>query len=117
MSAPKAIQDALTEIVYYGILMIRMEAKGGNSVRCAIEAEHIHNLPNLINNYSDDYLLCYYPKDVQSYLAATKSTNVNCFRPAWMIIDQYLKEKGKIPHEVIIEIDTPTSSTRDAKEE
>ena len=97
MIAISEVKDALTEIVYYGILLIRSEARAGNATRCAIEAEHLHNLPNLINNYSDEHLLCYYPNEVTSYLAATKSVNVNCYRPAWAIIDQYLKEKGKIP--------------------
>lgn len=98
-NAPKQIQDALTEIIYYGILMIRSEAKVGNSARCLIDAEHIHDLPNTINEYSDDRLLCYYPARVQAYLSATKGANVNCFRPAWLVIDQHLKARGKIPYE------------------
>lgn len=97
MITTSEVKDALTEIVYYGILLIRSEARAGNVTRCAIEADHLHNLPNLINNYSDERLFCYYPNEVTSYLATTKGVNVNCYRPAWAIIDQYLKENGKIP--------------------
>ena len=96
MYCPPDILDALLEILYLGILRIRSDGQTGNAERCAIEADHLHNLPNTIKNYSDDRLVSYYQLQVQGYIARSAGQNVNCFRPAWSKIASYLQMRKLI---------------------
>ena len=58
MSCPAEIGNILLNLMTLGILRIRAHCHDPN--RCLIEADHIHNLPLLIANYSCPSLLLYY---------------------------------------------------------
>ena len=52
MQCPSEIAELVLEILKIGVLRIRAAAWSGDSARCAIEADHIHNLPDLLRDYS-----------------------------------------------------------------
>ena len=41
--------DAYRRILYLGLLLIREAARMGDARLCEIEADHLHNLPALLN--------------------------------------------------------------------
>ena len=60
MNCPPEIADMLLEILRTGLLRIRPHAWPGEAELCAIEADHIHNLPDLLADYLRDKLVYYW---------------------------------------------------------
>jgi hypothetical protein len=54
MTWPKEIAEILSKILTAGLLRIRNLGWSGNADRCAIEADHIHNVPDLLAHYSPE---------------------------------------------------------------
>lgn len=57
---PSCIAEPLLEILTSGLLSIRVLGWNGNAEACASHADHLHNIPSLINHYSDARLLYYW---------------------------------------------------------
>ena len=58
-SAADVRREAYTEILRWGVLAVRRSAFGGNLALCEIEADHIHNLPSLLEE-TDEARHAYY---------------------------------------------------------
>ena len=82
MSCPAEIAEIIAEIIQTGLLRIRSLGWSGDAGRCAIEADHIHNLPGLLTNYSPDLLKYYWEVERPSYLGQTPS-DVACYERLW----------------------------------
>jgi hypothetical protein len=52
MDTPPIVQASLLKILGFGLLNIRHHAELKNSERCAMEANHLHNIPGLLENLS-----------------------------------------------------------------
>lgn len=59
MNHPQHILEPLTEILKIGLINIRLAAAQGNVQRCYIEADHIHNVPDIIRDYRPERLKFY----------------------------------------------------------
>ncbi len=81
MNSPQSIASILLEILARGILGIR--ASAGDPGRCVIEADHIHNLPNLIRDYSPQLLLFYWEVERASFISQTPEDLRAGFEPLW----------------------------------
>jgi hypothetical protein len=66
MSCPPEIANILLNLITLGILRLRAHPHDPN--RCVIEADHIHNLPALIGNYSRSSLLYYWDVERPSFI-------------------------------------------------
>lgn len=51
---PSTREEAYLEILHWGLIRLRNEACGENQELCAIEADHLHNLPALIAHPSEE---------------------------------------------------------------
>ena len=51
-NCPAEVADAITSILRESILLIRMAGSGDDADYCAVEANHIHNLPSLLRSYN-----------------------------------------------------------------
>jgi hypothetical protein len=60
-NCPAEVADAITSILRESILLIRMAGNGEDADCCAVEANHIHNLPALLR--------CYQRSRLDRYLA------------------------------------------------
>ena len=69
MNCPPEIADIITRLIEAGILRIRAAAWAGDSARCAVEADHIHNLPGLLTNFSSETLRYYWEVEMPAFLA------------------------------------------------
>jgi len=67
MTRPPAIADILAEIMTTGILNIRALGWSGRVDRCAVEADHIHNLPRLLTEYSPGLIAYYWNAERPSF--------------------------------------------------
>jgi hypothetical protein len=60
MTCPPEIARVLLEILSAAAVSIRAAGWAGDARRCAALADHIHNLPSLLSDYSADRLLYYW---------------------------------------------------------
>lgn len=105
MSREEELRQILLEIIRDGILTCRINGWGGNAANCAIEADHIHNLPDLVLNLSLEYLTYYYDVSRAVYMKET---------PAAARFSKQWERLGAILEEMRAEQPTP-SPTPSAK--
>lgn len=72
----------LLEIIRVGLLRIRMFGDSGLATACRIEADHLHNIPELISSPSMARVKFYYEVEREAFLDAT-SSNVDSFTELW----------------------------------
>ena len=71
------------EILQLGTLRIRSLSWAGNARRCAIEADHLHNLPALLLSPSAALLSYYWEAEKPAFEAASDDADLTMFRPLW----------------------------------
>ena len=81
MTCPPEIAAILLEILYRGIVSIRMGAR--DPVYCFSEADHLHNLPSLVRDYHPDLLLNYWDVDRPCYLDAVPGAASSWMAECW----------------------------------
>lgn len=81
MNCPKEIANILLKILSEGLLRIR--ASADDAERCFDEADHLHNLPNLLADYSPELLDFYWDVERPSYIARTPRTDLDRFERLW----------------------------------
>jgi hypothetical protein len=69
MNCPSQIADILVQLIELGILRIRAAAWAGKTDQVAIEADHIHNLPAILKNYSSDALKFYWDIERRDFIS------------------------------------------------
>src|SRR5690242_16044628 len=60
MTCPPGVAEIVLEILTMGLLRIRMAGWSGEGRICASEADHLHNLPELLSAYSPERLSYYW---------------------------------------------------------
>ena len=76
MKCPDEINQHLMNILKIGVLNIRSLIAKEQYGLCSIEANHIHNIPALIQDYSPELLIFYLDVEAQQYLREMEG-NVN----------------------------------------
>lgn len=83
MENHEAVKAILLEVMYVGLLRIRASAYDGDAEACAIEADHLHNLPGIIREqHCSAQLAYYYGVERIAYLKHEKS-NASLFQSCW----------------------------------
>ncbi|SPE58688.1 hypothetical protein SBV1_2790012 [Verrucomicrobia bacterium] len=83
MTCPPEVSSAIAQILRIGILNIRAFAFQKNAARCAAEADHLHNLPQLLVSYSPKLLDFYLDVEQPAFLRDTNSLGVGQFEVHW----------------------------------
>jgi hypothetical protein len=91
MECPDGIALLLLKIIGIGLINVRGFAwQGGGAEPCAIEADHIHNLPGLLANFTQSRLRYYMDVYRPEYLRQVGSTGgAALFEPIWKSLDEY----------------------------
>jgi hypothetical protein len=87
MNCPSEIADILLEIIEYGILRARATADRKQAV---LELDHIHNLPALIRNYSEDALGYYWSVEKPTIVEHCGPSEVSIFEPLWALLEPHV---------------------------
>lgn len=93
MTCPPEIAEILVNILQIGLLRIRALGWSGNSAGCASEADHLHNLPALLRDYSPDLLRYYWEVEKPAYRSRGDGEPA-AFEAAWERLHQLLKRGG-----------------------
>jgi len=83
MQCPPEIAEIILDILKIGVLRIRGAAWAGDSARCAIEADHIHNLPDLLRDYSAQLLQFYWEISRTSVTSQLPAEELAAFQSLW----------------------------------
>lgn len=59
---------AYAELLYWGLLAIRDQARAGHALLCEIEANHLHNIPTLLDEPNEHRHLYYIVKERGRFL-------------------------------------------------
>jgi hypothetical protein len=86
------IKRILCDILCMGLLRIRAFGNAGYAEVCSVEADHLHNLPRLIQSVHWEELIYYYTVERAAFLENTR-TNVEAFMPLWSELDKAIQAK------------------------
>jgi hypothetical protein len=92
MGCPPSVASILLELTSLGILRIR--AYSHDPTRCVIEADHIHNLPELVRNYSHSLFSFYWDVERPSFIEQTSETDRAAFEPLWDELRDHAESLG-----------------------
>jgi len=68
------------------LLRIRTLGWDGRADRCAVEADHVHNVPELLGSFSIDLLEHCWNVSRRSYVEQSTQEDVVGFRQAWQTL-------------------------------
>ncbi len=83
MTCPPDVATILLEILAQGVLQARAAGWSGDAAWAAAEADHVHNLPGLLADYSPAHLRYYWDAERPAYLARVTPDRESAFRPLW----------------------------------
>jgi len=83
MRCPVEIDDVLLAMLQTGLLRIRLHAWQGEIELCGLEADHIHNLPDLLADYSADKLSYYWNVERPQYIGMVDGDRLREWEPLW----------------------------------
>jgi hypothetical protein len=83
MNCSPEVSQLLLEILTTGLLCIRAMGWSGDAERCAIEADHIHNVPDLLAHFSPERLAYYWAVERTSYINQTAPAQLAVWEPLW----------------------------------
>lgn len=85
MTCPPDVAEILLEIINRGILRARAAGWSNDAGRCGLEADHIHNLPALVQNWLPDLLRYYWEAEKPSFVQRAEAAKISVqeFEPLW----------------------------------
>lgn len=76
--------DIYCDILYQGLLNIRGAAHAGDAAQCFAEADHLHNLPELLRNLDHEELHRYYWEVMRpGYLRVSNPDRPKAYEALW----------------------------------
>lgn len=94
MTCPPEIAEILLRITTYGILHIRGVRWDGRGDDLVAEADHIHNLPDLVADFSPDRLAYYWEVERIVYLRK-RPDRAAYFAPLWDELRPHAEGPGR----------------------
>ena len=89
MQCPPEIAELVSEILRLGILRIRNLSRQDADF-CFLEADHLHNLPSLLLDYSQERLDYYWYAERVSCLKWLPAEQTQGFEPLWQSLGNYV---------------------------
>jgi hypothetical protein len=90
MNDDNEVRTVLLNILRIGLLRIRVLGIEGSGEQCSQEADHLHNLPGLVQSLRPKELLYYYNTERVSFLKYAKST-ADDFKAEWERLAQLIR--------------------------
>lgn len=95
MEIPEELQKPLLAIVEIGIVNIRFRCQGRRYESCEAEANHIHNIPGLLREFSADKLAYYLEVELPQYLREIGNNPRGDLLEHWEILRRWLADFRK----------------------
>lgn len=92
MAGQSELSEILVRIIRTGIFRARAQGWTGRADMCAIEADHIHNLPSLILNLNPRELEYYFYVSRVDFISRAGDTTE--FEADWKLLDGFIPRKS-----------------------
>jgi hypothetical protein len=92
MTCPEPIASVLLDILQQGLLACRAFGWQGDARRCAIEADHLHNIPSLLSDYSPDRLRVYWDVERPAFAAQCDPNQMSGWQSHWDRLEPFVEE-------------------------
>jgi hypothetical protein len=83
MNCRSDVSQLQLEIIRTGLLSIRALGWSGDAERCAIESDHIHNVPDPLADFSLERLVYYWDVERNSYIKQSPLPQLAVWEPLW----------------------------------
>jgi hypothetical protein len=90
MNCPRQIADIPLAILEAGLLAIRARGSEGRADHCALEADHLHNLPRLLEEYHPELLLYYWDVERAVYIEQATPEPLASYEPLWQRLESHV---------------------------
>ena len=90
MSCPPEIADIVCDILQYGLVQIRAKAWENDSESVAQIAEHLHNLPHLLRDFSPELLTFYWEVERTVFLESVTEELSAPYGDAWNRLERHV---------------------------
>src|SRR4051812_29737266 len=87
MQCPPEIAEIVCEILQTGLLRIR---NLHDVDRSALEADHLHNLPNLLVDYKAELFDFYWKVERVCFVERSKPEEITGFEPLWQSLSKHI---------------------------
>jgi hypothetical protein len=87
MQCPPEVAVIICEILRIGLLRIRSL---NDAERCMLEADHLHNLPDLLANFRPDLLDFYWNVERVCFIEQSTSMDVADFESSWQALTKHV---------------------------
>ena len=95
MNCPPEVAEILTEILQCGLLQIRNCSWNNNAETAAKLADHIHNLPMLILDFSHERLAYYWEAERPAFLNSTDDEVVKPYLDLWERLERFVADSDR----------------------
>jgi hypothetical protein len=96
MQCPPEIAEIVCEILRVGLLRIRALGWDRNPERCAIEADHLHNLPSLIASFDPQRLGYYWDAERVCFIERSTPEEIIGYQASWSALAKHVAQpKGQ----------------------
>jgi hypothetical protein len=92
MKCPEEVAESILEILRIGLLRARAAGWARDAERCALEADHLHNLPGLLADYTPERLRYYLEAETPAITAHAGFGDEELARH-WKILETHLEHQ------------------------
>jgi hypothetical protein len=97
MNCPADIAAVVLEILRMGTIRIRAFAGAGESRKCFLEADHLHNLPCIISDYLEGRLRYYWDIERPPFMQQVPESERRDLHPLWARLGDLIEKHGIPP--------------------
>jgi hypothetical protein len=94
MTCPPDVARVVLQILEVAVLQIRARGWNGDGLRCALEADHVHNLPSLLSSYSDELLRFYWEVERPTFMKRCAPGDLTGYEPLWAELAELVPAAG-----------------------
>ena len=84
------VNSAIARILSTSLVRIRSQGALGDYKSCEVEADHVHNLPNLLVHFSDELLAFYFNVERKQYVAQSGGEYPKSYDADWSVLAERL---------------------------
>jgi hypothetical protein len=96
MTCPPDVARVILQILRVAVLRIRAVGWRGDGPRCAAEADHVHNLPALLLDYSDELLWFYWQVERPSFMERCSPADLKGYEPLWAELAELVSARSGV---------------------
>jgi hypothetical protein len=93
MRCPPEVAAIIGSILSTGLLRIRAQAWNQNAERCAVEADHLHNLPALLTDFRPELLEYYWRVERVAFTQQSTPEEFTEFEPLWNALAEFIAKE------------------------